>query len=189
MFRIERAASPLFGVRKYGVQINGYVRHAVLGMCLWLQQRALTKPTWPGMMDNFVGGGVTEGLSVMETAVKEAGEEAGVEPSLAANLVPVGSVSFLHRTDRGIHPNTEFVFDLELPEDYVPVNTDGEVGGWTLVPVHHLLDIVTSDKFKITSAPVVIDFLTRWGYLEPDQQLLDLLHVPLDKMYNFCDNF
>jgi len=184
MFRVERAASPLLGVRKYGVQINGYVRHASLGTCLWLQQRSVMKPTWPGMMDNFVGGGVTEGLSVAETAVKEAAEEAGVDADLAAGLVPVGSVSFLHRTERGLHPNTEFVFDLELPQHFVPVNTDGEVGGWTLVPVHRLTDVVCSDKFKITSAPVVIDFMVRWGFIEPDQEMIDLLHYPLDMIYN-----
>ena len=185
MFHLERAASPLFGVRKYGVQINGYVQHSTLGTCLWLQQRSLLKPTWPGMMDNFVGGGVTEGLTVAETAVKEAAEEAGVDDALAAKLVPVGSVSFLHRTERGVHPNTEFVFDLELPEHYVPHNTDGEVGGWTLVPVDMVLDIVCSDKFKITSSPVVIDFLVRWGFIEPTQEILDLLRVPLDILYKY----
>ena len=60
LFSLERAASPLLGVRKYGIQINGYVRHSGLGLCLWLQKRSVLKPTWPGMMDNFVGGGVTE---------------------------------------------------------------------------------------------------------------------------------
>lgn len=184
-FYCERAASPLLGVRKYGVQINGYVRHSSLGMCLWLQQRSLLKPTWPGMMDNFVGGGVTEGLSVAETAVKEAAEEAGIDEVLAAKLVPCGSISFLHKTDRGIHPNTEFVFDLELPEHFVPINTDGEVGGWTLVPIERIVDVICSDKFKITSTPVVIDFLVRRGFVTPDQELLDLLRFPLDILYKY----
>ena len=39
LFSLERSASPLFGVRKYGVQINGYVDHSQLGLCLWLQKR------------------------------------------------------------------------------------------------------------------------------------------------------
>ena len=34
--------------------------------------------------DNFVGGGLTEGRGVLETALKEAGEEAGLPPQLAA---------------------------------------------------------------------------------------------------------
>ena len=50
LFRLERAASPLMGVRKYGIQINGFVRHKKLGTCLWFQQRSLHKPTWPGIL-------------------------------------------------------------------------------------------------------------------------------------------
>ena len=61
LFKIERSASPLFGMRKYGVQITGYVNHSGKGLCLWFQKRSPTKPTWPNMMDNFVGGGITEG--------------------------------------------------------------------------------------------------------------------------------
>lgn len=185
LFRLERAASPLLGVRKYGVQITGWVRHSSLGTCVWLQQRAASKPTWPGMMDNFVGGGVTEGLGVAETAVKEAAEEAGVEAALASQLVAAGSVSFLHRTERGLHPNTEFVFDLELPEDWAPRNTDGEVCGWELVPAATLLEVACSDRFKITSVPVVVDWLTRHGLLAPDPELEAMLRVPLDTLYDY----
>lgn len=185
LFSLERAASPLLGVRKYGIQINGYVRHSGLGLCLWLQKRSVLKPTWPGMMDNFVGGGVTEGLGVAETAVKEAAEEAGLNADLASKLVSAGSVSFLHRTERGLHPNTEFVFDLELPESFVPHNTDGEVGGWTLVPVDMIVEVVCSDKFKITSVPVVVDFLMRHGLLNPDADLIKMLRFPLDILYKY----
>ena len=185
LFSLERAASPLLGVRKYGIQINGYVRHSSLGLCLWLQKRSVLKPTWPGMMDNFVGGGVTEGLGVAETAVKEAAEEAGLSADLASKLVSAGSVSFLHRTERGLHPNTEFVFDLELPEAFVPHNTDGEVGGWTLVPVDMIVEVVCSDKFKITSVPVVVDFLMRHNLLAPDTELIKLLRFPLDILYKY----
>ena len=39
LFLMERSASPMFGVRKYGVQINGHVQHSQAGLCLWLQKR------------------------------------------------------------------------------------------------------------------------------------------------------
>ena len=42
LFSLERSASPLFGVRKYGVQINGHVEHSQLGLCLWLQKRSFS---------------------------------------------------------------------------------------------------------------------------------------------------
>ena len=57
---------------QYGIQINGWLQHPVLGLSLWLQRRSPSKPTWPGLMDNFVGGGLAAGLSVKENAIKEA---------------------------------------------------------------------------------------------------------------------
>ena len=43
--------------------------------------------------------------------------------------------SFFFESERGIFPQTEFVFDLELPVDFVPTNNDGEVDEFELVPV------------------------------------------------------
>ena len=83
----------LFGIRQYGVDINGYTRHPQLGVCMWMQRRSRTKPTWPGKWDNMVGGGLSVGHSVLETALKEADEEASIPPHLLANLKAAGSVS------------------------------------------------------------------------------------------------
>ena len=58
--------------------------------------------------DSFVGGGITEGYGVLETAVKEAWEEANVPQQLAVNLRSAGAVSFLHGTEGGgVNPDTE----------------------------------------------------------------------------------
>ena len=190
LFKIERSASPLFGMRKYGVQITGYVNHSLLGLSVWFQKRAATKPTWPNMMDNFVGGGITEGIDIIQTAIKEAAEEANVPPEIADNLKAVGTVSFFHESERGIHPNTEFVFDLELPEDFTPDNNDGEVSGWELVPVDQVVKVICSTtSFKITSSPVVVDWLIRHGivthHTEYDlPQIVELIHLPLHNFYN-----
>ena len=96
------------------------------------------------VVDSFVGGGLSEGLGVLETAVKEAAEEANVPEDLAVGMKAAGSVSFFHQSERGIHPNTEFVFDLELPETFQPSNNDGEVDDWKLVPVEKVLNIISS---------------------------------------------
>ena len=42
--------------------------------------------------------------------------------------------SFLYESERGIFPQTEFVFDLELPSEFTPKNNDGEVDEFALVP-------------------------------------------------------
>jgi len=188
LFKMERSATPIFGVRQYGVHINGYVRHSASKMSLWMQRRAATKQTWPGKLDSFVGGGLTEGLGVRETAIKEAAEEANVAKELAMNMRPAGSVSFFHQSERGIHPNTEFVFDLEVPETFHPGNTDGEVDDWKLVPVEEVLDIISSDEYKITSSAIALDFLIRKGLLTVDDErdlpmAVEQIHLPLHSLY------
>lgn len=165
LLKMERAATPLFGVRKYGVDINGYVRHPEHGLCIWLQQRSNTKETWPGKWDNMVGGGLSVGYGIMETAIKEAAEEASIPSNLVKDLVSAGCVSFFFESDQGLFPNTEYVFDLELPVGFVPQNADGEVQAFELLPANECVERVFTPDFKTTSAPVVIDFLIRHGYI------------------------
>ena len=91
-----------------------------------------------------MGGGLAAGMTVAETVVKEAMEEANVPEALAATATSAGSVSFFYRSERGLFPNTEFVFDLELPESFQPGNNDGEVSGFQLTPVKDIASIITS---------------------------------------------
>lgn len=47
---MERAAVPWFGMKAYGVHINGYVRDLVTNeILLWVAKRSKTKSTFPGM--------------------------------------------------------------------------------------------------------------------------------------------
>uniref|UniRef100_A0A2M4APQ8 Putative thiamine pyrophosphokinase n=1 Tax=Anopheles triannulatus TaxID=58253 RepID=A0A2M4APQ8_9DIPT len=190
LLKMDRSATCLFGVRNYGVEINGYVRHPTKGLCIWLQQRSDTKQTWPGKWDNMVSGGLAVGYGVHETAVKEAAEEASIPDHLLKNLVSAGCVSFFFESERGIFPNTEFVYDLELPEDFVPDNSDGEVQNFQLLPVDECLERVFKPDFKTTSCPVVLDFLIRHGIITPENeinftQVIELLHVPLQSLYTY----
>lgn len=190
LLKMDRSATCLFGVRKYGVDINGYVRHPTHGICIWLQQRSNTKETWPGKWDNMVGGGLSVGYGIHETAVKEAAEEASIPSDLIKNLVSAGCVSFFFESERGLFPNTEYVFDLELPIDFVPHNADGEVQAFELLPAKECIERVFTPDFKTTSCPVVIDFLIRHGYITPENelhftQIVELLHVPLQSLYTY----
>jgi len=188
LFKMERSATPLFGLRQYGIHINGFVRHSTHGDCLWLQRRSASKQTYPGLLDSLVGGGLAAGMTVAETVVKEAMEEANVPVALAATAASAGSVSFFYRSERGLFPNTEFVFDLELPESFQPGNNDGEVSGFELTPVKDIVSIITSQDYKITSAPIALDWLVRHGHVtleeEPDlPEIVELLHLPLHSLY------
>lgn len=191
LLKMDRSATCLFGIRNYGVDINGYVRHPTRGLCIWLQQRSDTKQTWPGKWDNMVGGGLSVGYGIEETAIKEAAEEASIPSELVKNIVSAGCVSFLFESNRGIFPNTEFIFDLELPIDFEPTNADGEVQAFQLLPAKECLEKVFSPEFKTTSCPVVIDFLIRHGVITPENgmklHILGLIHPPVYNNFLFVD--
>lgn len=189
LFKMDRSATCLFGIRKYGVDINGYVMDPVKGFSIWLQKRSPTKQTWPGYWDNMVSGGLSVGFGINETAIKEAGEEASIPNNLIAKLKSAGCVSLFFESERGLFPNTEFVYDLELPPDFVPSNNDGEVETFELLPVNECLERILSSHFKTTSVPVVLDFLIRHGHITAENEpnfieVMELLHVPLQTMYN-----
>ena len=168
LLQMERAAVPLFGVRAYGVHVNGVVR-AGGGTKLWIARRSRHKETYPGMLDNFVAGGQPIGLGLMENVVKEAAEEAGVPPEIARRAVPAGAIVYCHETAEGLKPDVQFVFDMEVPADFAPRNTDGEIEAFHLWSVEKAM-AVTRDTaaFKFNCALANIDFFVRHGFLGPE---------------------
>lgn len=60
------------------------------------------------------------------------------------------------------------MFDLELPLDFVPVNADGEVEEFQLLPAAKCLEWMYGPDFKVTSIPVTLDFLIRHGFISPE---------------------
>jgi hypothetical protein len=68
-----------------------------------------------------------------------------------------------------LKPDVMFIYDLELPADFVPRNMDGEAAEFRLLPVEQVLQITadTAD-FKFNCSVVNIDFFIRHGVLTPD---------------------
>jgi isopentenyldiphosphate isomerase len=170
LMRIGRAAAPVFGVRAFGVHLNGYVRKPD-GLHMWVAHRAQNKPTFPGMLDNMVAGGQPIGLGLMANLVKECGEEAGVPEALARQSVPVGLISYTHEPPEGVKPDQMFCFDLALPAEFTPTPVDGEVESFSLWPVEQVAERVRDTfDFKFNCNLVVIDFLIRHGVVTPDTE-------------------
>jgi hypothetical protein len=168
MLEIERAAVPLFGVRAYGIHVNGYVRGRN-STFVWVARRDARKPTYPGKLDQLVAGGQPAGISLSDNLVKECFEEASIPESLARQAVAVGSISYCFESDRGLRPNVLFCYDLELPMDFEPRISDGEVERFHLWPIDRVMDIVaTTGEFKANCNLVAIDFFIRHGFLAPD---------------------
>jgi 8-oxo-dGTP pyrophosphatase MutT (NUDIX family) len=184
IFRLDRGAVPFFGVRAYGVHLNGYRRDGA-GYSLWIGKRASNKQVAPGKLDNMVAGGIGNGHGAAATLTKEAEEEAGVPGALVAQATAAGALTYRMETKIGIRDDVMFVYDLETPPDFVPINEDGEIAGFELMPLTAILErIRTSADFKFNVNLVILDFAVRHGVLCPeDPEYLDVangLHRPFD---------
>ncbi len=167
-FEIERAAAPFFGICAFGVHINGYFKRDG-EILMWVAKRAHDKPSFPGMLDHLAAGGQPVGLGLLENVIKECGEEADVPEVLAATAEPKGQISYCKEYQKRLRPDTMFVFDLELPEDFVPHNTDGEVDDFELWSIQKVLETVEhTPEYKPNCNLVVIDFLIRHGMVTAD---------------------
>jgi len=168
LFELERAAAPLFGIKGYGVHLNGYVRDGKQTR-LWIGKRSMSKPTGPGKLDQIVAGGQPVGMSLKANLIKECAEEAAIPLQRAEHAVSVGTVSYTTSRHEGFRNDTLFNFDLELPPTFTPANTDGEVDDFFLWPIDKVCEMIQeTDHFKFNSALVVIDFLVRHGHIEAD---------------------
>lgn len=166
---MERAAAPQFGVRAYGVHLSGYVRDPDGGMRLWVGLRDPNKHAFPGQLDNLVAGGQPVGISLADNLAKEAKEEASIPAELIARARPVGCISYCQETEEGLRPDVLFCYDIELPANFKPVNTDGEVVEFYLWPVAKAMHVVASTReFKFNCNLVNIDFFVRHGFVPPD---------------------
>lgn len=170
LFHLDRAHVPLLGVRAHGVHLNGIVRRDD-GLHLWVARRASDRIVEPGKLDNMVAGGQPAGLTLAENLARECDEEASLPRDLAAQARPVGLVSYCMETEAGLKPDTLFLYDLELPEDFTPRNRDGEIDAFMLWPTEKVLETVrNTDFFKFNVNLVVLDFAIRHGLVSPDDE-------------------
>jgi hypothetical protein len=176
LLQMERAATVLFGTLSYGVNLNGFVGRG-WAMKVWIAKRAESKPVDPGMMDLIVGGGQPMGISPWNNLMKECQEEAGMARDIAEKAKPVGIITLLAVIREHMRVGLQFNYDLELPETFVPHNTDGEVEAFLLVPVSELIDrLKSADDFSYDVAVVLVDFLIRHGFVGPtDPDFLELI--------------
>ncbi len=169
LLRLERGAVPLFGTCGYGIHVNGFVRRDD-GLHLWVGRRAMDKATAPGKLDHIVAGGQPYGLSLLENLIKESAEEASIPAELAARGRPVGAVSYITEMAEGLRHDLLYCYDLELPADFEPVCSDGEVEEFFLWPLAKVLEVLEAgDDFKFNVALVNIDFLIRHGVIGPER--------------------
>lgn len=167
---LERAAVRFFGFTAHAVHVNGIVEADVgtAGAALWIARRSPNKAIDPDMLDTMVGGGLATGLSIPETLVKEAWEEAGVPAALASTARAAGTLHVLREVPEGLHAETIYAYDLVVPPDFVPCNQDGEVAEFRRLTVPEVLRELASDApYTIDAGLVTYDCLARRGLIDP----------------------
>ncbi len=171
---VDRGALPWFGIRAEGVHVNGIVRRA-RGLHLWVARRAANRPIDPGKLDHLFAGGIAAGMDAEATLVKEAAEEAGLSRAVVDRAVYAGSLRYTTLRAEGLRRDRLHCYDLVLPEEVVPVATDGEVAEFELWPVERVIEVLRdTDMFKFNVSVVLIDFLVRWRLLPEGEERREL---------------
>lgn len=201
LFTYHRGVGPFFGLSQFATHLNGYVRDAKFGVVthVWIATRSGSKKRWPLMRDTIVGGGLPAGISAFDNMIKEAQEEAGLEPSWSSpRFVAAGSISYVSQHPYGLTNQTMLIYDVELPLDVIPSNQDGEVESFELLPVQ---DVLTSlwlepERVKPDVCILLLDFFVRYGIITADnftdyqelQQELHSVKIPYDTFNKLGSN-
>lgn len=167
LLQIERGAAREFGIRCYCVQLNGIVRSGGEWQT-WIARRSLTKPVGPGKLDQIVGGGVPIAVGLRDNLIKECAEEASIPAPLARQARAAGAVAYLTQNGDICDDEVMFNYDLLLPPEFAPVNSDGEVAEFELWPLARVKStLAESEDFLFDVALSLIDFLIRHGVVGP----------------------
>jgi len=168
-FKLDRALVPGFGVRAYGVHVNGVVRKPS-GLHLWIGTRARDLKVEPSKLDNMVAGGQPAGLGLMENLIKECGEEAHIPPKLARTARATGMITYAFQSPEGLRADTLFCYDLAMPAT-PKLPSSEEISRFELMPIAKVLKIVrTTPRFKFNVNLVIIDFAIRNGLITPENE-------------------
>ncbi|KAI0846746.1 NUDIX hydrolase domain-like protein [Daldinia vernicosa] len=180
LFSAERSGTGLLGIMRYGVHMTAFVKDdtASYGMKILVAQRAANKSTYPSMLDNSVAGGLMTGEDPFECIIREADEEADLPETLMRERAKfAGMVTYIYITDERaggeagqIYPETQWVYDIELPTDFVPTPKDGEVADFYLWTVEEVQEKLAQGKFKPNCALILVDFFIRHKILTPENE-------------------
>ncbi len=181
---VERASTRFWGTLTRGAHCNGYVAdRSGRPAKIWIARRSLHKATDPGLHDNLVGGGVPHGQTPHETLLREGWEEAGLNGAQMQAARPGRVIRIDADVPEGRMVEDIHAFDLELPEDLVPCNQDGEVAEIRLMSLREAAACAADGAMTVDAALVTLDFLLRWRLLADDEhetlgQRLDALRAP-----------
>jgi isopentenyldiphosphate isomerase len=152
---VERGAVRALGISTHGVHLHGYTA----ANSTWIQQRALDKKTHPGLWDTLMGGMVSAGDSLESALERETMEEAGLGLEQVQHMRHVGrfTMHLPNAHDRGLEYVVERIdwYECLVPDNVIPVNTDGEVQQFKLVSQEELCQMLLGGLFTTEAAMIL----------------------------------
>lgn len=167
---MEVLAVDSFGIVAPGVHLITYVMTSD-GRKYWIQRRSKNKSTFPGMLDSTAAGNLISTEVPLDGMAREADEEAGIpETYTRANIKACGTVSY-HMSKcndgrPGSSPHVQYNYEMELPQDMIPVPKDGEVEEFMLLSLDEVCDALTRGEFKPNITMTYMAYLVRHGYVD-----------------------
>lgn len=153
---VERAAVRPLGIATVSVHLVGQAPDGRF----WVQQRALSKSTDPGLWDTLAGGMVAAADTVVTGLARETWEEAGLQVAELQNQSYGGRLATRRPSTEG-HGVGYMVEDIEwyrctVPQHLLPENRDGEVERFALLDKAALLERLQQGDFTIEAALVLV---------------------------------
>ena len=145
--RVERGAVRVLGIPTQAVHLVAWRSDG----CLWLQQRAHTKPNDPSLWDTLMGGTVSAGETIADTLVRETWEEAGLHLADLTGLRWGGQfTASRHVPDGGgagyLVEDTHW-YTVHVPDGLQPCNQDGEVDHFEAWSPSAVADAMRAGRF------------------------------------------
>ena len=155
---IERGAVRPLGIATRAVHLVGVTQT----QHLWVQQRAMTKPTNPGMWDTLMGGMVSAQDTQAEAVERETWEEAGLRLSDLQPSRHGGFIEFARPSDeaegQGYMRERIDWYAATVPAHLSPLNQDGEVQAFALLTPVQVQHALLQQRFTPEAAMVLAGF-------------------------------
>lgn len=184
LMEIDRGAADFFGILNTGVHLNG-ISNSHENKKMWVATRSEQRTTFPGELDNMVAGGQPSNITRQENVIKECYEEASIPEDLAKASEPKGFVSYNMQAGKTLRRKILYVYDLYLPNSFIPLPNDNEVKKFDLIPINAVMEIVKNHPhaFKYNCNLVILDFLIREGLIDDNHEdfgkLVEGLRCPI----------
>ncbi|KAF2835271.1 hypothetical protein M501DRAFT_1026835 [Patellaria atrata CBS 101060] len=189
VLRMNRSAAGLFGIRTFGVFLIAYV-NTEQGRKFWVAQRSRGKMTYPCKLDMCVGGSLRADEAPIDCLVREAAEESSLPTKHTRTAIQASGALTYHMAvdDYGrpaSRPQTQFVYELELPVDMIPRPCDDEVEAFKLMSLGEIKMALEQQDFKSNIAMTWVDYFIRHGEIDAENEskfveICSRLHRNLD---------